>query len=386
MGKAKHIKKKIKENQAEKRKPEVTQEQKQLEEKIRRHMEYEQYPEVLETLAERIQLNEEVQPEFLYDGAYAYFMLGDYERATSWVDNVLTYDHGNLKARILLARICILEDRVENGLAVFDFVLKNGENSLAEEEQEEIEDIVSYYVRRDEERIRRQYPNIMKFIAARKQGAEEPAEQAGAHASAAPEHISIAAQAGDGPGTGNNAREILQALRDKVIGSREQEAGKDSSHAGPQSQEPAAASGSSARDILRALKDKVLEQKTQESKPDMASAQPPEQQPQIPAEDAEQKKQTVLQQNIPLREKVRLLNAFAGGYYYQKDLAAARNLLKAALSIDASDLTTLTNMAWVLLELGEKEKALQLATQAQLTDFGLIRILREDGCQRGEER
>ena len=98
---------------------------------------------------------------------------------------------------------------------------------------------------------------------------------------------------------------------------------------------------------------------------------------QPPAEGAEQQKQAVLRQNISLREKVRLLNAFAGGYYYQKDLAGAKSLLTEALKIDSSNLTTLTNMAWVLLELGEKEKAVELATQAHLTDFGLIRILRD---------
>ena len=102
-----------------------------------------------------------------------------------------------------------------------------------------------------------------------------------------------------------------------------------------------------------------------------------QQQDQILVEDAEQKKQMVLRQKISLQEKVRLLNAFAGGYYYQGDLAGAKNLLLEALNIDSGSMMTLTNMAWVLLELGEKEKAVQLATQAQLTDFSLIRILRE---------
>lgn len=382
MGKSKKIQKKIKVNREEKLRPEKDRKITELEQQLHSHMEAEEYAEVLDSLAELVQLvkTNEIKPELLYDGAYSYFMLGDYERASRWVDNVLNFDQGNIPARILLARICILEDRVDDGLNIFEYVLKNGKDRLTEANREEIEDIVSYYVRRDEAKIRDQYPNIAAFA-----GKQEPQE------TPVTKEAPSEAQ--------SSAKDILRALKSKIDAAKTPEQSQSAPKTAPQPETKPAESGNSAREILQALREKVLNGTTNKSEQKPAT---PANEPAVPqvtqnetqpqnqnltekpaaadsnaiAESVQEKKQAVLKQKISLSDKVRLLNAFAGGYYYQGDLAAARELLTEALNIDSSDMTTLTNMTWVLLESGEKEKAAEFATRAKVTDFGLIRMLR----------
>ena len=70
----------------------------------------EEYGEALGTVAAMIEQGIE-DPDAFYDASYAYFMSGDYERATQWVDNTLRLAPQHLGARILLARICFLQER-----------------------------------------------------------------------------------------------------------------------------------------------------------------------------------------------------------------------------------------------------------------------------------
>ncbi len=339
---------------------------------MRQLMKEEEYAKALEVLAEMIQLKD-IQPEFLYDGAYAYFMLGDYERAAQWVNNVLSYDKTSLKARTLLGRICILEDRVEDGLAIFEYVLDKGKGQLPDEMQEEIEDVVSYYVRQDPESIRQEYPCMAEFMEERK---EKPAEKAA-----------------ETPAGGDSPRAILQALKEKVIGNTQAgmadaEAGPEKSSASLSEERTPVQQEGSAKEILRALRDKMLqgnagqasevtESREESARPEAASRAQTAPNVQA-ADDARQKKQMIMQQNISLEEKVRALNAFAGELYYRRDLAGAKELLTEALHIDAANSMTVKNMAYVLLEQGEKEKALTLVTQAKAPDFALIRMLRNE--------
>ena len=80
----------------------------------------------------------------------------------------------------------------------------------------------------------------------------------------------------------------------------------------------------------------------------------------------------------PIRpaEKTAALNAFAGAAYVQGDYAGARELLTAALELDPGCDVTLRNMALLLHEIGEREKALQVAAKMGQTDFMLLRTLK----------
>lgn len=84
----------------------------------------------------------------------------------------------------------------------------------------------------------------------------------------------------------------------------------------------------------------------------------------------------IMAQSIRPAEKMAALNAFAGAAYVQDDYAGARELLTAALELDPGCDVTLRNMALLLHEIGEREKALQVAAKMGQTDFMLLRTLK----------
>ena len=126
-------------------------------------MEDEEYAEALGTVAAMIEKGIRDADAF-YDAAYSYFMSGDYERATQWVDNTLRLAPEHVKARILLARICLLQDRASDGLAIFEFVLKNYAAALSAEDREDLSEVLDYYGMTKEDEIRAGYPAIAKFL------------------------------------------------------------------------------------------------------------------------------------------------------------------------------------------------------------------------------
>lgn len=126
-------------------------------------MEDEEYAEALGTVAAMIEKGIRDADAF-YDAAYSYFMSGDYERATEWVDNTLRLAPEHVKARILLARICLLQDRASDGLAIFEFVLKNYAAALSAEDREDLSEVLDYYGTTKEDEIRAGYPAIAKFL------------------------------------------------------------------------------------------------------------------------------------------------------------------------------------------------------------------------------
>ena len=92
--------------------------------------------------------------------------------------------------------------------------------------------------------------------------------------------------------------------------------------------------------------------------------------------DAKAQAAQILAQPIRPAEKMAALNAFAGAAYVKDDYAGARELLTAALELDPGCDVTLRNMALLLHEMGEREKALQVAAKMGQTDFMLLRTLK----------
>ena len=84
----------------------------------------------------------------------------------------------------------------------------------------------------------------------------------------------------------------------------------------------------------------------------------------------------IMAQSIRPAEKMAALNAFAGAAYVQDNYAGARELLTTALELDPGCDVTLRNMALLLHEMGEREKALQVAAKMGQTDFMLLRTLK----------
>ena len=117
------------------------------------------YAEALETLAELIG-KKCYEPQVLYQGAQAYFYLGDYERAATWVNNTLHYAPQHVEARLLLAKICLLEDRVDDAMELYTFVLRNNGTSLSRDDFEEIKEGADYTWRTDRQWLADKYPLI----------------------------------------------------------------------------------------------------------------------------------------------------------------------------------------------------------------------------------
>ena len=146
------------------------------------------YADVINELARLVE-NGRQTTEDIYKGAYSYFMLGDYSRAAGMVTAVLEMSPDHIASRILLARICILENRISDGLAIFDFIFEHYPQGLTEEQREDAEDILDYYGRTEGERLVQEFPYVAQFLhiagAAAPQAAPAPAPQA-APAPAAP--------------------------------------------------------------------------------------------------------------------------------------------------------------------------------------------------------
>ena len=262
-------------------------------EQIRAHMEKKEYAGVINTFADMLEQGN-VPEECFGDVARAYFELGDYTRAASWVTNTLSRDASNVDVRILLARICQREKRTGDALKLFENILSVHKRSLSYEQRMEIGRLAGLDARLNPARTRTEYPQLAALL-----GLAAPTEAA-APAAAAP------------------------------------------------------------------------------AAPAVVSAVPtpaPVQAPSSPAA-AEQQAAAILAQEIRPVEKVETLNAFAGAAYASNDYSGAKTLLMAALRLDPGCDATLRNMALLLHEMGEKDKALQVAAKMRMADFMLLRELK----------
>ncbi|MBR3458958.1 MAG: tetratricopeptide repeat protein [Selenomonadaceae bacterium] len=175
-----------------------------LERKAREQLAARDYEGILDTMAAMAEARI-YSPEVFYAGAYAYFMQGDYQRAATWVNNTLTYAPGHVPARILLARLCILEDRTAEALSVLDVLLEMG--NIEEKEMAEIREIAGYYGRTRREMVCRDYPHIAAFLRLEKSGTEGRGEPAGGRILERKAELPSAAVPGD---------EAMEAARRKV--------------------------------------------------------------------------------------------------------------------------------------------------------------------------
>ena len=84
----------------------------------------------------------------------------------------------------------------------------------------------------------------------------------------------------------------------------------------------------------------------------------------------------ILGRQIRPQEKCRALNAFAGVAYMDGDYEGAKLLLMETIQLDPGNIDALRNMALLLHEMGDDEKAIALAAKMRKTDFLLLRALK----------
>lgn len=275
-------------------------------EQIRAHMEKKAYAEVINTFADMLEQGHAPE-ECFGDVARAYFELGDYTRAASWVTNTLSRDASNVDVRILLARICQREKRPDDALKLFENILSVHKRSLSYEQRTEIGRLAGLDARLNPARTRTEYPQLAALLGLAAAPAVEPA-------------------------------------------------------AAPLSSVPIApkTSAAPAASIVT---------------PSAPVAAPSVQVPPSSAA-AEQQAAAILAQEIRPVEKVETLNAFAGAAYASNDYSGAKTLLMAALRLDPGCDATLCNMALLLHDMGERDKALQVAAKMRMADFMLLRELK----------
>lgn len=292
------------------------------------------YADVINVLAKVVERGQQTA-EDLYRGAFSYFMIGDYTRAAGMVSTVLSLAPENIDARILLARLCLLEDRAEDALAIFDFLFEHVTGGFTAEQSDQLEDLLAYYLENEREQICRDFPHI-----------------------AAHYHL----KAAEGPETGA-ADEAAAALV------------KPASAAAPKAvlgapAEPAPYPCVVSGETLAAAPEETA----------LAGAETSEAASAAAAEDvAAEERERVLSGSLPVAEKLRLLNAFAAGHFAAGEYAAAELLLSAALRLDTADAATLRNLAVLMKCSGDEERAMAFAAKLPQADFLLLAFLRNDG-------
>lgn len=133
-----------------------------LKERMRFFEEKKEYGEAINTLAELIKLGCR-DADVIFAGARDYFFVGDFERAAKWVNMTLDFAPAHIGARLLLARLFLVKDKLEEALAVYDFVAKHFRERLSDDERDEMQDVLMFYARYRTHLVAF-YPNIVKFL------------------------------------------------------------------------------------------------------------------------------------------------------------------------------------------------------------------------------
>jgi len=255
---------------------------------IRAHMEKKEYAAAVNAFADAVDQGNP-PAECYADVARAYFELGDYVRAASWVTNALSHDPNDVAVRIVLARICQREKRTEDALKVYENILSAHQASLTYEQRSEISRLAGLDARLNPDKTRAAYPQLAALLGI----AEPPVKEAAAPA------------------------------------------------ARPVQEQPTTAPQAKAKSV-----------------------------------DAKAMAAEILGRQIRPQEKCRALNAFAGVAYMDGDYEGAKLLLMETIQLDPGNIDALRNMALLLHEMGDDEKAIALAAKMRKTDFLLLRALK----------
>ena len=374
------LKNKINKNRMKKRNNQAKQVLTSLKHDMQQFMEAEDYTAAMDVMAE-MAANKQMDGEIMYWGAQCYFFTGDFERAEKWVNNALnnSYNSGGLK--MLLATLCMTEERNEDAFKLCDVVLTEGIEGMSKQDQEIFDnfmDNISYGY----DELVAQYPNISEYL--QKKQADKEAN--------------------------SPVRKLKQILKDKEVEEANpqqvdiQEEVKTEPEKAP-SEDKAQAALDRLRQLLSKNKDQGVEENNEVQKPvestiiskavqekdeitrEIQRVDAPQpiveefdnvQQNEVEKVDVSDTLAKIAAKEISLVEKVRLINVFAGVCYQQGDYQSAFDLLSAALELDGQDAATLKNIAYTCLSAGEQEQALSFAAKLPVVDFALLYALKQN--------
>ncbi|MBE6099286.1 MAG: tetratricopeptide repeat protein [Anaerovibrio sp.] len=320
------FKNKINNNKKKKQEHATTNELIQLKKKMKEQYSTGEYVAAMDTMAE-IAERKKMDPEIMYMGASCYFMTGDYERAAKWVNNTLNYDSQNIAARLLLARLCFVEDKVDDGFAILNFVVEKNIGVIRDEEKKTLIEMLGYCNDKMPSMLEK-YPSLMEYYKEN-------------HIDSASMYV---------------APKVIQQT--KVVSEPPKAETTD---------ESGNTKAKAAVDRLKALLNK--------SKGNAPKAKLTRVTEMNNSTSQDQETDVVLNSDISLREKISQLNNLAGKKYLNGDFAGAVSILTKALEIDRHDSLVLKNMAYAFVAMGEKDKALEYASAMPMVDFALLRVI-----------
>lgn len=306
----------------------------ELKKKMKEQYQAGEYVEAMDTMAELAE-HRKMDPEIMYMGASCYFMTGDYERASKWVNNTLSYDPQNISARLLLARLCFVEERPEDGFSILSFVVEKYDGGMREEDSKLLLEMLEY-CNDNMATMMNNYPALVEYFHKNYTAPViQPAPTL--ESSSIQDMLEAAVPIEESKTKAKAAVDRLKALLNKSKGHKDENAAES---------EPA-----KKTQLVR-----VTEQVNNE----------------LPAQIIEK----VMSSNVSLMDKVQSLNNFASGLYLEGDYIGAMSVLKQALQIDAHNSLLLKNMAYICLAMEEKDKALECASAMPMVDFALLRAIK----------
>lgn len=223
-----------------------------------------------------------------------------------------------MPAQVLLSALCIAQKRYEDALKLGEYILAKGEEQMTEEDRDILEKGLKY-VAAMQKALFKDYPACRKYLGMTDEAANalaklrklmDEVKQGGGLANVS--SVDEAGKEADGAENGNEGEELPAEVA-----------------------QPCREDAADAFDTDKAVTE-------------------------------------IMAKEVSLREKIRLLNAFAGGCYQAGDYQSAFELLSAALQLDAHDDTVLKNIAYTCLATDEKEQALEYAAKMTMVDFALL--------------
>lgn len=354
------LKNKINKNRMKKRNNQAKQVLTGLKHDMQQFMEAEDYTAAMDIMAE-MAANKHMDGEIMYWGAQCYFFTGDFERAEKWVNNALNNGYNSVGVKMLLATLCMSEERNEDAFKLCEVALTEGIEGMSQQDQEIFDNFMDN-IRYGYDELVSEYSKISAYLQKKQADMEANSPV-------------------------NKLKEILKGKEMKEAESKQakvQEEVKTEPEKTP-NEDKAQAALVRLRQLLS--KNKESEEKHEEITPEIQRVE--ENQSIVKESDNVQQNEAehvdvsdtlakIAAKEISLVEKVRLINVFAGVCYQQGDYQSAFDLLSAALELDGQDAATLKNIAYTCLSAGEQEQAMSFAAKLPVVDFALLYALKQN--------
>ena len=374
------LKNKINKNRMKKRNNQAKQVLTGLKHDMQQFMEAEDYTAAMDIMAE-MAANKQMDGEIMYWGAQCYFFTGDFERAEKWVNNALNNGYNSVGLKMLLATLCMTEERSEEAFKLCEAVLMEGIEGMSKQDQEifgNFMDNISYGY----DELVSEYPKISEYLQKKQADIEVNSPV-------------------------SKLKQILKSKEVEEVKPQQvdvQEEVKTELEEAP-SEDKAQAALARLRQLLSKNKEQGVEennevqkpvestiiseavQEKEEITPEIQQVEAPQpiveesdnvQQNEVEKIDVSDTLAKIAAKEISLVEKVRLINVFAGVCYQQGDYQSAFDLLSAALELDGQDAATLKNIAYTCLSAGEQEQAMSFVAKLPVVDFALLYALKQN--------